>query len=109
MSASQLGAFTAELKRLIDDSLKGVYNLEKTAIDNIDIKIIDSFATVDGQDNQLDCVILSKGMAHYTPRSPESGAIYNPKSYYTNMFYKEAGAFSFDPFFNAAQIYRATA
>ena len=100
---------TAELKRLIDDSLKGVYNLEKTAIDNIDIKIIDSFATVSGQTNQLDCVILSKGMAHYTPRSPESGAIYNPKNYYTNMFYKEAGAFSFDPFFNAAQIYRATA
>lgn len=98
---------TAECKRLIDESLEGVFNLELTSIGNIDLKVVDSFATVSGVENELDVVVLAKGMAHYTPRSPESGAIYNPKNYYTNMFYKEAGAFSFDPFFNAAQIYKA--
>lgn len=97
---------TTEAKNMIDASLKGVYNLEKLSIPNIDIIEIDSFATVDAQTNPLDCVILSKGMAHYTPRSPESGALYNPENYYTNIWYKEAGAFSFDPFYNACQIYR---
>lgn len=97
---------TTEAKNMIDASLKGVYNLEKVAIPNINIMEIDSFATVTGQTNPLDVVILSTGMAHYTPRSPESGALYNPESYYTNLWYKEAGAFSFDPWYNAAQICR---
>lgn len=98
---------TQSAKNKIDGALKGVYNLEKVDIPNITIRTIDSFATVTGQeDNTLDAVILTKGMAHYTPRSPESGALYNPENYYTNMWYKEAGAFSFDPFYNVAQIYK---
>lgn len=100
---------TQNAKNMIDASLKGVYNLEKVDIPNITIRTIDSFATVaDQEDKTLDCVILSKGMAHYTPRSPESGALYNPENYYTNMWYKEAGAFSFDPFYNCAQVYRTS-
>lgn len=97
---------TTEAKNMIDASLKGVYNLEKVSIPNITIKEVDSFASVTGKTDPLDVVILSKGMAHYTPRSPEAGALYNPENYYTNLWYKEAGAFSFDPFYNAAQIYR---
>ena len=100
---------TTEAKNMIDASLKGIYNLEKVSIPNITIKEIDSFATVQGEANPLDVVILSKGMAHYTPKSPESGALYNPENYYTNMWYKEAGYFHFDPFYNAAQIYRSAA
>lgn len=100
---------TTDAKNMIDASLKGVYNLEKVSIPNISIIEVESFNSVDGQTNPLDCVILSKGMAHYTPRTPESGALYNPENYYTNLWYKEAGAFSFDPFYNAAQIYRASA
>ena len=100
---------TTEAKNMIDASLKGIYNLEKVSIPNITIKEIDSFATVQGETNPLDVVILSKGMAHYTPKSPESGALYNPENYYTNMWYKEAGYFHFDPFYNAAQIYRSVA
>ena len=99
---------TTDAKNKIDASLKGIYNLEKVGIPNISIKEIDSFATVDGTQNPLEVVILSKGMAHYTPKSPESGALYNPESYYTNFWYKEAGYFSFDPFYNACQIYKGT-
>ena len=99
---------TTEAKNMIDASLKGIYNLEKVNIPNITIKEIDSFATVQNETNPLEVVILSKGMAHYTPKSPESGALYNPENYYTNMWYKEAGYFHFDPFYNAAQIYRHT-
>lgn len=97
---------TTEAKNMIDASLKGVYNLEKVGIPNITFKEVDSFATVTGQANPLDVVILSKGMAHYTPQTPESGSIYNPENYYTNLWYKESGYFSFDPFYNACQIYR---
>lgn len=97
---------TTRAKNMIDASLKGVYNLEKLDIPNITIKQIDSFATVTGKTDELDCVILSKGMAHYTPRDAISTSIYNPKHYYTNNWYKESGYFSFDPFYNAFQIYK---
>lgn len=100
---------TAKAKRMMDASLKGVYNLEKVDFGgNISWKIIDEFATVKDETDPLDVVILTKGMAHYTPRSAESTALYNPEAYYTNMWYKEAGTFHFDPFYNAAHIYRHT-
>lgn len=96
---------TERAKRAVNEFLSGVYNINKLDIEGVNFIYVDSFNTVEGQTNPMDVVILSKGMCDYTPRSPESGALYNPENYYTNMWYKEAGAYSFDPFYGAAQIY----
>lgn len=101
---------TIDTKNMIDKALAGVYNLEKLDIPNVTFKYVNDFASVEGMTGKaLDAIVLSKGMAHYTPKTPESGALYNPENYYTNMWYKEAGMFGFDPFFGCAQIYKTTA
>lgn len=100
---------TTEAKNYMDNALAGVYNVDKIVPAGLNFIEIDSFATVDGQTNPLDAVILSKGMASYTPRTPESGSLYNPESLYTNIWYTEQGLFSIDYGRNAVQFYRATA
>lgn len=114
--AERLGAgvnfdviMTYKTKNEIDKALSGVYNLEKLAIPNVNYIYIDEFGTlpmVEGANNQLDIVMVDSRMMHYTPRTPESGAIYNPKGRYTNYYYTEEGIYSFDLFRDAFQIYK---
>lgn len=100
---------TTEAKNYMDNALAGVYNVDKIVPAGLNFIEIDSFATVTGQDNPMDAVILTKGMASYTPRTPESGSLYNPENLYTNIWYTEQGLFSIDYGKNAVQFYRATA
>lgn len=117
--AGRLGAgvnfdviMTYQTKNDIDKALSGVYNLEKLDIPNVNYIYIDEFATkpsAAGETNQLDIVMVDSRMMHYTPRTPESGAIYNPKGRYTNYFYTEEGIYSFDLFRDAFHIFKPTA
>lgn len=100
---------TTEAKNMMDNALSGVYNVDKIAIPGINFIEIDSFATVDNQSNPRDALILTSGMADYTPRTPISSALYNPENYYTNYWFKEEGIFAIDLAQNAVEIYRASA
>lgn len=114
--AGRLGAgvnfdviMTYKTKNEIDRALAGVYNLEKLDIPNVNYIYIDEFAThpfAVEANNQLDIVMCDSRMMHYTPRTPESGAIYNPKGRYTNYFYTEEGIYSFDLFRDAFHIFK---
>ena len=117
--AGRLGAgvnfdvvMTYKTKNEIDKALSGVYNLEKLEVPNVNWIFIDEFATkpsAEGETDQLDIVMVDSRMMHYTPRTPESGAIYNPKGRYTNYFYTEEGIYSFDLFRDAFHIFKPTA
>lgn len=117
--AERLGAgvnfdviMTYKTKNEIDRALSGVYNLDKLAIPNVNFIYIDEFgskASAEGEDDQLDIVMVDSRMMHYTPRTPEAGAIYNPKGRYTNYFYTEEGIYSFDLFRDAFHIFKPTA
>lgn len=117
--AGRLGAgakfdviMTVKTKNEIDKALKGVYNLEKLDIPDVNYIYVDEFMTkpsAGGQTNQLDAVIVDERMMHYTPRTPEASAIYNPKGRYMNYYYTEEGIYSFDLFRNAYQIFKPTA
>lgn len=98
---------TTDAKNMMDNALSGVYNVDKIVPGGLNFIEIDSFATVDKETNPRDVLILTKGMADYTPRSPIATAIYNPENYYTNYWYKEEGIFSIDQAKNAYEIYRA--
>ena len=98
---------TTEVKNMMDNALAGVFNVDKIEVPGINFMEIDSFATIDGKD-PIDAIILTKGMCDYTPRTPDSGAIYNPENYYTNYFYKEEGIFSIDQAQNAVMFTRGT-
>ena len=98
---------TTEAKNMMDNALAGVFNVDKIEVPGINFMEIDSFATVTGK-NPIDAIILTKGMCDYTPRTPDSGAIYNPENYYTNYFYKEEGIFSIDQAQNAVMFLRGT-
>ena len=100
---------TTEAKNMMDNALAGVYNVEKIVPSGLNFIQIDSFATVDGETNPMDAVILTKGMCSYTPRTPESSSLYNPENLYTNIWYTQQGLFSIDYSKNAVQLYRATA
>lgn len=97
---------TTEAKNMMDNALAGVYNVDKVAMPGINFIEIDSFASISGQANNRDVLILTSGMCDYTPRSPEAGSIYNPENYYYNYYYKEEGIFSIDLAQNAVEIYR---
>lgn len=117
--AGRLGAgvnfdvvMTYKTKNEIDRALSGVYNLNKLDIPNVNWIYIDEFATKpsgEGEDDQLDVVMVDSRMMHYTPRTPEAGAIYNPKGRYTNYYYTEEGIYSFDLFRDAFHIFKPTA
>lgn len=100
---------TTEAKNMMDNSLAGVFNVDKIAIPGINFIEIDSFATIDKETRPLDAMILTSGMCDYTPRTPISGALYNPENYYTNYWYKEEGIFSVDLARNAVMLFRGTA
>lgn len=100
---------TTEAKNMMDNSLAGVFNVDKIAIPGINFIEIDSFATMDKETRPLDAMILTSGMCDYTPRTPISGALYNPENYYTNYWYKEEGIFSVDLARNAVMLFRGTA
>ena len=100
---------TTEAKNMMDNSLAGVFNVDKIAIPGINFIEIDSFATIDQETRPLDAMILTSGMCDYTPRTPISGALYNPENYYTNYWYKEEGIFSVDLARNAVMLFRGTA
>lgn len=117
--AGRLGAsarmdviMTYKTKNEIDRALSGVYNLDKLDVPNVNFIYIDEFATkpsASGEDDQLDIIMVDERMMHYTPRTPESGAIYNPKGRYTNYFYTEEGIYSFDLFRDAFHLFKPTA
>ena len=98
-----------EARNMMDNALAGVYNVDKIVPAGINFIEVDSFATVTGQANPMDAIILSKGMCSYTPRTPESGSLYNPENLYTNVWYTEQGLFSIDYAKNAVQFYRVEA
>lgn len=101
---------TTEAKNMMDNALAGVYNVDKIVPRGLNFIEIDSFATVTGAETTpLDAVVLTAGMAKYTPRTPESGSLYNPENLNTNLWYTEQGIFSIDYSKNAVQFYRATA
>lgn len=101
---------TTEAKNMMDNSLAGVFNVDKIEIPGINFIEIDSFATLDASETRpLDAIILTAGMCDYTPRTPISGALYNPENYYTNYWYKEEGIFSIDQSKNAVMLFRGTA
>ena len=100
---------TTEAKNMMDNSLAGVYNVDKIQVPGLNFIQIDNFASPTGQNNPLDVAILTSGMCSYTPRTPESGSLYNPENLYTNIWYTQQGLFAIDQSKNAVQIYRATA
>lgn len=100
---------TTEAKNMMDNALRGVYNVDKIVPAGINFKEIDSFATADGKTTDTDVLIITSGMASYTPRTPIAGALYNPENYYTNYWYKEEGIFALDLAQNAYMISRGTA
>lgn len=114
--AQRLGAgvnfdvvMTYKTKNEIDKALSGVYNLEKLDVPNVNWIYVDEFATkpsAENENDQLDIIMVDSRMMHYTPRTPESGAIYNPKGRYTNYFYTEEGIYSFDLFRDAFHIFK---
>lgn len=98
-----------ETRNLIDKYLSGVYNVDKLDIPGANFIYIDDFATVDGKTDPLDVVMLTSGMAKYTPRTPQAGALYNPEGLYSNYWLTIQGIYSFDLYENAVQIYRTNA
>ena len=100
---------TTEAKNMMDNALAGVYNVNQIVPPGLNFIEIDSFATVTGQSDPLDCIVLTSGMASYVPRTPESGSLYNPENLITNLWYTQQGLFMIDQSKNAMQIYRATA
>lgn len=96
-------------KNIIDKYLSGVYNLEKLDID-ANFIFVDDFAGVSGVEGKdLIAVVADDRAFSYVPRTPEGGAIYNPKGLFTNYFYTVQGIYSVAKFRNIAQIYKATA
>lgn len=100
---------TTEAKNMMDNALAGVYNVNQIVPAGLNFIEIDSFATVSGQSNPLDCAVLTSGMCSYIPRTPESGSLYNPENLITNLWYTQQGLFMIDQSKNAVQIYRETA
>lgn len=98
---------TTEAKNMMDNALAGVYNVNQIVPPGLNFIEIDSFATPTGESNTLDVAILTSGMCSYTPRTPESGSLYNPENLYTNIWYTQQGLFSIDQSKNAVQIYRS--
>lgn len=98
---------TTDAKNMMDNALAGVFNVDKIEVPGINFIEIDSFATISGK-SPVDAIILTKGMCDYTPRTPDSGALYNPENYYTNYYYKEEGIFSIDQAQNAVLFLRGS-
>lgn len=98
---------TTDAKNMMDNALAGVFNVDKIEVPGINFMEIDSFATISGK-SPVDAIILTKGMCDYTPRTPDSGALYNPENYYTNYYYKEEGIFSIDQAQNAVLFLRGS-
>lgn len=106
---------TSEAKNAIDASLSGVYNVDYLRIPGVNWIEVDSFGTVTSTGNKgdtvptggkLDAIVMSRGMAFRTPRTPNTGALWNPESLYTNYWYTEESVYAFDMWENAVQIYR---
>lgn len=100
---------TTKTKNLIDNYLAGVFNMDmlKTQANFI---YIDDFATLpsaEGENDQLDVVILDSGMCEYVPRTPQTGSLVNPENLYVNYWYTEQGTYRIDLTKNAYQIYKA--
>lgn len=98
----------ADDRNLIDEYLKGVYNLDKVKI-NANMIYIDDFATVtgapDGTDG-LSAIIADSRAFQYYPRTPEAGSIYNPKGLAINYYLTIQGTYCADKFRNVVGIYK---
>lgn len=97
----------ADDKIMVDDYLKGVYNLNKVGV-NANIMLIDDFATVKDKPtgaNELIAVIADDRAFGFYPTSIDSSSVFNAKSLYMNYFYTVRGTFAFDRFRNCVGVY----
>lgn len=98
-------------KLLVDNYLKGVYNLEKTDVD-ANFIYIDDFASEgdsalpSGAEEMVALVTDSRGL-QYFPRTPQSGSIYNPAALNIEYYLTIQGTFCFDKFRNMMPIFKA--
>lgn len=103
----------ADDKLLVDKYLKGVYNLEKTAI-NANIIEIDDFATIANLPNtvtdldSLSAIVLDSRALQYYPRTPRAGSIYNPRALNMEYYLTIQGTYCVDKFRNVVGIYKKT-
>lgn len=91
-------------KRLIDKYLSGVFNLDKVGMD-ANIILIDDFATVAGNSDQLVACIVDTRAPKYTPKWATASTQYNGKALYTNYYYTVEGIYSLAKFRNFVQIF----
>lgn len=104
----------ADDKLLVDNYLKGVYNLNKTDID-ANIILIDDFATIANLPNtvtdldELVAIVMDSRAPTYYPRTPEVGSIYNPKGLNMEYYLTIQGTYCMDKFRNVVGIYKKTA
>lgn len=116
----------ADDKLLIDKYLKGVYNLEKTDI-RANFIYIDDFAQEIDDDGEtvtsplanlpetvtdfdsLSAIVVDSRALQYYPRTPESGAIYNPRALNMEYYLTIQGTYCVDRFRNVVGIYKKTA
>lgn len=103
----------ADDKLLVDNYLKGVYNLNKTDID-ANIILIDDFATIANVPNtvtdldELVAIVMDSRAPTYYPRTPEVGSIYNPKGLNMEYYLTIQGTYCIDKFRNVVGIYKKT-
>lgn len=101
----------ADDKLLVDNYLKGVYNLNKTDID-ANIILIDDFATVENVPetvtdvDELVAIVMDSRACQYYPRTPEVGSIYNPKGLNMEYYLTIQGTYCVDKFRNVVGIYK---
>lgn len=101
----------ADDKLLVDKYLKGVYNLEKTAI-NANIIEIDDFATIANLPesvtdlDSLSAIVVDSRALKYYPRTPRTGSIYNPRALNMHYYLTIQGTYCVDKFRNVVGIYK---
>lgn len=101
----------ADDKLLVDKYLKGVYNLEKTAI-NANIILIDDFATLANipsgvtDVSELSAIVADSRAYEYYPRTPKAGSIFNPKGMNMEYYLTIQGTYCADKFRNIVGIYK---
>ena len=92
-------------KNIMDEILKGVYNLDKVDI-NANFIYVDDFPewTVGVNTYEPDAFILDARKFGYYPRSVKTGSIYNPRALNTNYFTTVEGMYVDNTFQNGVAI-----
>ena len=102
----------ADDKLDIDKYLKGVYNLDKTAVD-ANIILVDDFAELDNPavagDTELCAIVADSRAFEYYPRTPEAGSIYNPKGLNMEYYLTIQGTYCANRFRNCVGLVKSNA